>query len=106
MHSLSNGLNKVSRRTRVYKHSPTYPHLIAMAPITLTPTSSPFLRVVIRLWSRRVRAPAAVMQGAPVPHILRPTSDDATYYFWGEAYVHGIMRGEAMTGDSTLFTLR
>jgi heterokaryon incompatibility protein (HET) len=39
----------------------------------------------------------AIMLGAPAPFILRPTGyDDGSYFFRGEAYVHGIMDGEAM----------
>ena len=35
-----------------------------------------------------------VFQGAKTPHILRP-QDDGTWEFVGEAYVHGLMYGEA-----------
>ena len=50
----------------------------------------------------------AIMQGAPAPHILRPTGEkDGSFLFWGEAYVHGVMQGSAMAEDNkTWFELR
>lgn len=48
-----------------------------------------------------------IFQGSPVPHILRPTGDnDGCYFLWGEAYVHGVMHGEAMDSEKSWFVLR
>jgi hypothetical protein len=44
--------------------------------------------------------------GSPIPHILRPSGEDnSSYFLWGEAYVHGVMYGEAMSAEETWFTL-
>ena len=42
-----------------------------------------------------------VFQGLPVPYVLRPVHGDAgtVYRIIGEAYVHGIMSGEAMGSE-------
>ena len=43
-----------------------------------------------------------ILQGAPVPYIFRhrDVDEDNVFDLEGEAYVHGIMYGEAMgTGD-------
>jgi hypothetical protein len=49
----------------------------------------------------------AIMQGAPAPFLLRPTRySDGSYFFPGEAYVHGAMDGEAMEMEKMLFILR
>jgi hypothetical protein len=37
-----------------------------------------------------------VVLGATVPFVLRPNEQDGTYAFVGEAYIHGIMEGEAI----------
>jgi hypothetical protein len=36
-----------------------------------------------------------VLEGGPVPIILRPTAGDEQYVVVGDAYIHGIMDGEA-----------
>lgn len=40
-----------------------------------------------------------VLSGAKVPFILRPRASNSHYKILGEAYIHGIMRGEAMIGE-------
>jgi len=47
-----------------------------------------------------------VLDGSPVPHVLRPLdSSNASYQFVGEVYVHGCMHGEAMKPDKSWFPL-
>lgn len=43
--------------------------------------------------------------GGRTPYILRPTAEQRQYIFVGEAYVHGIMDGEAAQGKSSDFGL-
>ncbi|KAI2467589.1 HET-domain-containing protein [Annulohypoxylon bovei var. microspora] len=43
-----------------------------------------------------------ILYGSKVPHLLRPSGDPREYYFVGECYVDGIMRGEALKGKDTL----
>jgi hypothetical protein len=55
----------------------------------------------------KVEDTIAIFQWSPVPHILRATGDkESTYFLWGEAYVDGVMHGEAMGAEKTWFTLR
>ena len=42
-----------------------------------------------------------VLLGATVPFIVRRTDTEDHFKFIGEAYVHGIMRGEALRADNT-----
>jgi hypothetical protein len=43
---------------------------------------------------------------SPVPHILRSTASNmGQYYFIGEAYVHGVMQGEALKGEERWFDI-
>jgi hypothetical protein len=39
-----------------------------------------------------------ILPGASVPLILRKVSAECRYRVVGDAYVHGIMHGEALTG--------
>jgi hypothetical protein len=41
-----------------------------------------------------------ICRGSPVPYILRKTLDGVGYFLVGDAYVHGVMYGEAITDDS------
>lgn len=45
-----------------------------------------------------------VLCGSKVPSILRPNDDDEMYQFVGEAYMRGLMRGEAanLSGSESL----
>jgi hypothetical protein len=50
-----------------------------------------------------------IIKGAPAPHVLRETGrGDSSYFFVGEAYVDGVMHGEAVNDDTqwTWFTIR
>ena len=42
---------------------------------------------------------AWVLQGARVPFVLRPNPDTGRYQLMGQAYVHGMMQGEALELD-------
>jgi Heterokaryon incompatibility protein (HET) len=46
-----------------------------------------------------------ILLGADVPYILRQQSQDDKLRLIGEAYVHGIMDGEAMEGDPAIETI-
>jgi hypothetical protein len=37
-----------------------------------------------------------IFSGSPTPCVLRPADGKDRYFFWGEAYVQGVMQGEAM----------
>ncbi|KAL8717342.1 MAG: hypothetical protein Q9225_005402 [Loekoesia sp. 1 TL-2023] len=46
---------------------------------------------------------AWVLQGARVPFVLRPNLDTRRYQLIGQAYVHGMMQGEALGGGDPLW---
>jgi hypothetical protein len=41
-----------------------------------------------------------IVAGCPVPLLLRRSADDQLYRIMGETYVHGIMTGEAVSGEA------
>jgi hypothetical protein len=45
-----------------------------------------------------------VLEGFPVPFVLRPVGQD--YVFWGDAYFHGFMDGEALKGEAEWLTIQ
>jgi hypothetical protein len=42
----------------------------------------------------------AIFYGAATPFLLRPVNGQPTFEFMGEAYVHGVMQGEALADSS------
>ena len=49
---------------------------------------------------------AIIFFGSPVPHVLPSTGDNGCYSLFGEAYVHGVMHGEAIEKENIWFTLQ
>jgi hypothetical protein len=44
------------------------------------------------------------IKGCPVPVVLRRTAEE--YLYWGDAFVHGVMSGEAAKGEGIWLTIR
>ena len=45
----------------------------------------------------------SLMRGSPVPIIIRPTQQKNSYLMIGQAYIHGVMDGEAVAGKEDQF---
>ena len=62
-------------------------------------------RIGLGLYETKIGDSVYILVGAKVPYILRPSSKQGKQVLVGEAYIHGVMDGEAMDGNPKIETI-